>query len=290
MSIGKNIAFYRKQLGFTQEELSEKIGVTSQAVSKWENEITTPDVALLTTIANTLSIDMNTLFADEIPSVKDIRFRELADAEYDAMLSVFLSARRSFYGIRTPMTEEEMINRSKKYKEHLRSMNYRSISVCEGEECHGSVLISDAFSFVDRLYGSKESVCLFDMQKAGEILSVLGNDDVRKVLKEVYRSLLVSGEEGTEKTTEELVEQTGLTPDRIDEAARQLVHIRLLDMKEKIENGVYKKRYTGLYMYDFINVLAILRISYILAEDMIYDTQMYRGFDGRENYDGPGNL
>lgn len=69
-----------------------------------------------------------------------------------------------------------------------------------------------------------------------------------------------------------------------------MVHIRLLDMKEKIENGVYKKRYTGLYMYDFINVLAILRISYILAEDMIYDTQMYRGFDGRENYDGPGNL
>jgi transcriptional regulator with XRE-family HTH domain len=39
MSIGKNIAKFRKQLNLTQEELGEKLGVTNQAVSKWENGV-----------------------------------------------------------------------------------------------------------------------------------------------------------------------------------------------------------------------------------------------------------
>ncbi len=39
MSIGKNIAKYRKALGLTQEELGVKLGVTNQAVSKWEVDV-----------------------------------------------------------------------------------------------------------------------------------------------------------------------------------------------------------------------------------------------------------
>ena len=39
MSIGKNIARLRKEMGLTQGELGEKIGVSNQAVSKWESEI-----------------------------------------------------------------------------------------------------------------------------------------------------------------------------------------------------------------------------------------------------------
>jgi len=42
-----NIMRYRKALGITQETLAEKVGVTFQAVSKWENAQTLPDTALL---------------------------------------------------------------------------------------------------------------------------------------------------------------------------------------------------------------------------------------------------
>ena len=38
MSIGKNIAYFRRNKGYTQEQLGQKIGVTNQAVSKWESE------------------------------------------------------------------------------------------------------------------------------------------------------------------------------------------------------------------------------------------------------------
>ena len=62
MSIGKNIAKFRKQLNLTQEELGEKLGVTNQAVSKWESAVSMPDVMLLPKIAEALNITLEELY------------------------------------------------------------------------------------------------------------------------------------------------------------------------------------------------------------------------------------
>ena len=56
MSIGSQIARYRKSLNMTQEELGQLVGVSNQAVSKWESEITLPDVLLLPQITKALNI------------------------------------------------------------------------------------------------------------------------------------------------------------------------------------------------------------------------------------------
>lgn len=63
--IGKNITLARKKAGLTQEELTEKTGVTAQAVSKWENAHNLPDIENLMSIAETLNIPYTTLLADE---------------------------------------------------------------------------------------------------------------------------------------------------------------------------------------------------------------------------------
>ena len=47
MKIGSNIAALRKEKGITQEELANALGVSAQAVSKWENNSSCPDVSLL---------------------------------------------------------------------------------------------------------------------------------------------------------------------------------------------------------------------------------------------------
>ena len=39
MSIGTNIKIFRKNNGYTQRELAERVGVSTQAISKWETEI-----------------------------------------------------------------------------------------------------------------------------------------------------------------------------------------------------------------------------------------------------------
>lgn len=44
MNIADRIQYLRKQKGYSQEELADKVGVSRQAVSKWESEQTTPDL------------------------------------------------------------------------------------------------------------------------------------------------------------------------------------------------------------------------------------------------------
>ena len=43
MNIADRIQYLRKQNGYSQEELADKVGVSRQAVSKWESEQSTPD-------------------------------------------------------------------------------------------------------------------------------------------------------------------------------------------------------------------------------------------------------
>ena len=73
MNIGNNIAALRKEKGITQEELANILGVSAQAVSKWENNSSCPDVALLTDIADYFGVTVDALLraqGDEITSAK----------------------------------------------------------------------------------------------------------------------------------------------------------------------------------------------------------------------------
>lgn len=71
MSIGKNIALLRRAKGLTQSELGDLLGVSNQAVSKWESEMSMPDVMLLPDIAKVFGVDLNDLYgtAKEIPEI-----------------------------------------------------------------------------------------------------------------------------------------------------------------------------------------------------------------------------
>ena len=62
-TLAQNIKAFRKQNGLTQEEFAEKLGVTFQAVSKWETAKSAPDVTLLPLIAETFGCSIDDLFS-----------------------------------------------------------------------------------------------------------------------------------------------------------------------------------------------------------------------------------
>jgi len=63
MEIGNQIKVLRTQRGMTQEELAQQLGVSAQAVSKWERDAATPDIQLLPAISAYFGVTIDELFA-----------------------------------------------------------------------------------------------------------------------------------------------------------------------------------------------------------------------------------
>ena len=61
--ISKKIKEFRKENRITQRKLSEMLGVSSQAVSKWEREECYPDIAFLPVLADTIGCKVDDFFA-----------------------------------------------------------------------------------------------------------------------------------------------------------------------------------------------------------------------------------
>ncbi len=76
MDIGSVIKKYRKDAGFTQEEMANRLGVTTPAVNKWENGNSKPDIELLAPIARLLNISLDTLLSFQ-EKLSDIEIEEI---------------------------------------------------------------------------------------------------------------------------------------------------------------------------------------------------------------------
>ena len=65
MKLYEKITFYRKKNGLSQEELAEKIGVSRQAVSKWETGDALPEITKLKALADTFNVTVDFLLDEE---------------------------------------------------------------------------------------------------------------------------------------------------------------------------------------------------------------------------------
>ena len=69
-TIGNRIAKYRKSKPMTQEELASQLGVSSQAVSKWETDTSCPDISILPQLCKVLGITTDELLTGKDNEVK----------------------------------------------------------------------------------------------------------------------------------------------------------------------------------------------------------------------------
>lgn len=76
MELGKNIAKYRKEKHLTQAALAGMLGVSFQAVSKWENSYSMPDIQLLPQLASVLNVSCDILL-EHYPAVFSSPYEEL---------------------------------------------------------------------------------------------------------------------------------------------------------------------------------------------------------------------
>ena len=81
-TLGTRIAALRREKEWKQDELAEKLGVSPQAVSKWENDQTCPDISLLPLLAKILGVSVDELLTgkkEEAPAVRMLPENERKD-------------------------------------------------------------------------------------------------------------------------------------------------------------------------------------------------------------------
>ena len=94
-TLGKRIAALRHENQLTQDELAEKLGISSQAISKWENDQSCPDISLLPLLSKILGVSTDELLTgkkEEGHTVKMLPENERKNID-DMLLRIVINAK-----------------------------------------------------------------------------------------------------------------------------------------------------------------------------------------------------
>lgn len=159
--MGTRISARRRDKGLTQEALANILGVSNQAVSKWEGDICCPDIALLPLLADTLEMTLDELFGRESKAasapVNDQVLPVAAELPWEDDDSIHAVL---FQGHRLLLPREGSLFRHDRYNEIRKSVElhfsgtaqdiYSDFSVfCTNSTIHGSVRAGDGVTCGD---------------------------------------------------------------------------------------------------------------------------------------------
>ncbi len=160
-NIGKTIAECRKKLGFTQEQLGSRLGISSQAVSKWETCDSLPDITLVPKICAVLGITPDELFGMDGGKAE----------EYSGENALEVIS-RLFYANHT------------KIESGAEKLSDKGVFIYDGGSC----------GFV-ALEGYRDAVFSADSEVIAKTLSIFAERDVIEVLRHLSFSSPVTVEE-----------------------------------------------------------------------------------------------
>lgn len=192
MSIGSNIFALRKAKKVTQAQLAEKIGVSEQAVSKWENDICAPDVSLFPIIAEYFGVSIDRLFGYHNNSYAE-EVKKIIKAADDSM-DTYKEIEIVSEGLsRYPNSPElkiylafslSMVNRMSKDADERTKAVEKAIKVCTEvvDTCGDQGQVDDALHMLTRIYNEtaqyeKAQACIEKMSAdsyGNRILGMVG--------------------------------------------------------------------------------------------------------------------
>ena len=270
MSIGKNIAKYRKALGLTQEALGVKLGVTNQAVSKWEMEVSMPDIMLLPEIVTALGVSFEDIYGMEKSAEKiSVSADNFPAYCHKKLIDLFYySTKMRFTHIGSSDAEQ---------------LNYQIQKLMDGckigciSNTQGAIVVTDDFSFIDCNYKAEGSEQIIKSQGADDyLLMYLTDKNFRKVFYYQYKAAFEKSKtDNSEFTFDEIMNGCNLTEDETIAALRLLKDCHI--------NEVYTDRVTKTKKYVFLisNALyahVVYKLVGLLSEDPVWtvvrDTSM----------------
>ena len=242
MSISKNIAKYRKIKGFTQEELGSMLGVTNQAVSKWESAVSMPDVMMLPQIACALDVSLEQLYGIEknasSEKVKRSDFYENANRTLISLLYDQIGEWLLFPRVNAKNTPElveaaknpatgkiDKINEEKSFK--LYSMS------------SGFAYISNELSIVVPEYDVFNAAEAFKNRETTSVLKKLADPTVNKIMSYMYaetfgeKEAYIKAAWNVEKefVFEDILQKCDVSEDALEEGLDKLAMLKIIEKR-----------------------------------------------------------
>ena len=84
-SIGEMISSLRKEKGMTQNELAEKMNVTDKAVSKWERDLSCPDINTISKLADILDVSVDELLQAKKKEYSATKLKDIVNLIFKAV-------------------------------------------------------------------------------------------------------------------------------------------------------------------------------------------------------------
>lgn len=251
-TIGKKLADLRKSRSYTQEKLSSIIGVSPQAISKWESDTTMPDIMLLPVIAEVFDISIDELFGIKSQAKGQmLQFDDVTNDAYDALLESMARAwiSNDSVGDSAKTVAEKTKKQLAKNKEsHSAIISYHNGGVYANSEL--------GFVFLPKF---EDALKLLEDEDAAGFLKLLSDPAVRKVL--LY---LLKNPDAT-ITAASVAAKCGLTERESSEALSGLWNCNFVTCQSVDMGSETVKVYHLFGAYKMLLIYTVLSLSQTLS-------------------------
>lgn len=202
-TIGEKILELRKQHSLTQEKLGEQLGISSQAVSKWENGDSMPDIMVLPQLCEVLEISVDALLEVEHSMKKENILKSFRDyAKEVGTHNALMEAFTTLIKVPVQVAHNTFIDISA-------FPNMSNGSYIKPSPNHIEISDADGMGFVISNKEYMDKIRDFDVKKLMRFFEIFSNEEMMTVIKE----LLHAG--GLSK--EEIIEKTNYSPETINQ-------------------------------------------------------------------------
>lgn len=251
MSLSENIKKYRLEKGYTQEQLGAALGLSAQAVSKWETSETYPDGALLVPLANTLGVSLDTLFGNRSVSMKEIseQIKELFSSVAGG--NEFHTVRELCWQIEKALFDRRMPIDDPYDPEELKKQSQSSYHLNDSGFTHVSNGRAPFFTVVPEV-GNALSEVIGDGEEMRKIFAVLSSPDSMRAVLFIHQN-----KEHYVFEKEVLAEACGIGKERIDQVMDDLITLRLVGMNKVEIDGESKMLFYSVPSHLLIALLLL---------------------------------
>lgn len=273
LKIGEKISKYRKLKGFTQEQLGESVGVSGQAVSKWEKG-GVPDTYLLPAISKVLGVSIDALFGVE-KKISDYTQDEILDDLFkfclqkmhckDNRMDFFKFMFDTIWTVQSAYFENESRPLLKDVVEKNRG-NSQITSQIINDEGKTYLSLVENFPFFSAVCDTPEiSKKLLSEKNFGEFFSLLASEDGMKAIL-----FTQSATETSQYTEDMMAKKIGITLERFLEVEPLLIKYGLLNEDSlTLDDSIIKVYHK--WSNPEIRPLLMMAYQFINARQCYYD-------------------